>query len=265
MGSSALFAARLPFMQQSILVLSSLFSGSGTGMSRACRMIVEMGHAPHPVISAINIAAADVPRNDHDLFNIPSEIVLAQVERTLENFPVRAIKIGFLGAAGTQTKLSERLVRLKKEQNVSIVLNPSLFTDTGATQSSLEEINALKRDLFLLADIATPSVAEAEKLTGMTIRDVKDMQNAADMLLTLGPRAVLIRGGEFLEDSAVDLLATDTAQLTFNTPRLLRNSYSGYGGVVACAIAVGLAKGQNFEVCVENALMQIKKMYLSDL
>lgn len=255
-------------MQHNILILSSFFSRTGTGLSRAMRMVTEMGHLPRPVISAINTAPADAPRGDHDLFYIPPEIVMAQLDRTLESFPVQAIKVGFIGAAATQTRLSERLVRLKNDHNVPIVLNPCLLSDSGNSQSSLEEVNALKRDLFLIADIVTPSVAEAERLTGMTIRDLSDMQQAADMLLTLGPRAVLLRGGDFQEEQVIDLLATDTAQMTFTTPRLLRSNISarsGFGGVVACAIAVGLAKGQNFETCVENALMQIKRMYLSEM
>jgi hydroxymethylpyrimidine/phosphomethylpyrimidine kinase len=255
-------------MQHNILILSSFFSRTGAGLSRAMRMVTEMGHMPRPVISAINTAAADTPRSDRDLFYIPPDVVLDQLERTLESFPVQAIKVGFIGAATTQTRLSERLTTLRKEHKVPIVLNPCLLTDSGNPQSSLEEVNALKRDLFLISDIVTPSVAEAEKLTGMTIRDLDDMQQAADMLLTLGPRAVLVRGGDFQEDQVFDLLATDTAQMTFSAPRLLRNSISarsGFGGVVACAIAVGLAKGQNFETCVENALVQIKRMYLSEM
>ncbi len=254
-------------MQHNILVLSSFFSRTGTGLSRAMRMINDMGHIPRPVISAIN-TSKDLGASRKDLFCIPSDVVMAQVERTIESWPVDAIKLGFIGAAETQTKISERLAQLKKERGVPIVLNPCLLNDDGNSQATLDEVNALKRDLFLIADVVTPSVAEAEALTGMTIRDLNDMQNAADMLLTLGPRAVLLRGGDFQEDQVIDLLATDTAQLTFNAPRLLRNNVSGrsgFGGVVACAIAVGLAKGQNFEVCVENALTQIKKMYLSEL
>ena len=44
-----------------------------------------------------------------------------------------------------------------------------------------------------LAFIVTPNIPEAEKLSGMTITSVAEMQEAAEVIADLGPKGVLIK------------------------------------------------------------------------
>ena len=47
------------------------------------------------------------------------------------------------------------------------------------------------------ADLLTPNKPEAELLSGVSIHSMADLRKAAETLLNLGARAVLIRGRPF--------------------------------------------------------------------
>lgn len=251
-----------------VLLVNSLFSRNDAGLARDMRLICSMGATVHPVIAAVN-TATDPMQEFGGMYSLPPEVVSEQVKRMRENFPVEAIVVGFLGAAETQTLVSDHIKVIKDDQpSVPIVVNPFLLNDAVHRTECMSALNALKRDVLLVADLITPSIAEAEVLTGMTIRDTTEMQYAAEMLLTLGPKAVLLRGGDFQEEHVTDMLVTEMASLTFHSPRLLRHNISGrqgFGGVIASAIAVCLARGQNYQSAVAEALTAAKNFYLSDL
>lgn len=254
-------------MQQNIMVVSSLYSREGNDLARALRTVGEMGHVARPVITAIN-TAYDKDKDGDELFYIPADVIMGQMERTLQTTPVQAIKLGFLGPAETQDRIAKRLAELRKKRFVPIILNPSMVP-AAFDSRALDVQESLKKHLFPVADMLTPTVAEAERLTGHAIRSVDDMERAADELLNHGPKAVLLRNGQFREGQVVDILATPTAQMIFKTPPLVSGSVSDgrnhFGSVMACAIACGMAEGHNFELCIENALSQLKRMYLSEI
>jgi hydroxymethylpyrimidine/phosphomethylpyrimidine kinase len=67
---------------------------------------------------------------------------------------------------------------------------------------------ALRERLLPLAAVLTPNIPEAEALTGMTIDGVDAMRRAAAVLLSMGPRAVLLKGGHLEGATLVDVLTT---------------------------------------------------------
>ncbi|KAJ0092996.1 hypothetical protein Patl1_25217 [Pistacia atlantica] len=63
-----------------------------------------------------------------------------------------------------------------------------------------------KEDLLPMADIVTPNVKEASALLGMRVATVADMRSAAKLLHNLGPRNVLVKGGDLHDSSdAIDI------------------------------------------------------------
>lgn len=255
-------------MTPHILLINSFFSRNDAGLARDSRLITTMGAGVHPVVAAIN-TAIDPLQEYGGMHCLPTLVVSEQIKRLRENFPVDAIVVGFLGHAETQTMVSDQIKIIKEDQPTTpVVVNPFLLNDVTHRKECMAALNTLKRDVLLVADLITPSIAEAEVLTGMTIRDMNDMRDAAEMLLTLGPKAVLLRGGDFHEDQVTDMLVTEMSNLTFTAPRLLRHSISGrqgFGGVIASAVAVCLARGQNYEDAVTNALSQAKAFYLTEM
>ena len=56
--------------------------------------------------------------------------------------------------------------------------------------SSLWSTELLKR-----SSVITPNIPEAEILTGMTIKEIADMEAAARKIVEMGARAVIVKGG----------------------------------------------------------------------
>ena len=230
------------------------------------RMITDMGHLPHPIVTAIDTTKDK--KSPLPVFLLPVENVLDQLSVSMGSRILNAVQLGFIGDLETQTKICGILKDYKAKRMIPIASNPCLPIDEKDEMKLNAAIEAYKTDICPITDIITPSVREAEALTGVIINDPTDMVKAAETLLGFGCKTVLLRNGEFQENQTTHLLVTDNSQLTFSAPRLLRkmpDRRSGFGNAFAAAIVVSLAKGQNYEACVERALVQVKRMSLSEL
>ena len=115
-----------------------------------------------------------------------------------------------------------------------------------------DAVETLKRELLPLAFLITPNIPEAELLAEMKIRNQEEMLIAAEKLLTLGAKNILIKGGH-LEGSALDLLFSAESHYFFDTPRQATQNTHGTGCVISAAITAGLAKGVGLKEAVESA------------
>jgi hydroxymethylpyrimidine kinase/phosphomethylpyrimidine kinase len=116
-------------------------------------------------------------------------------------------------------------------------------------------VETLVGELFPLARVVTPNIPEAERLTGLNIRDVSAMEKAANVIRHSGVRAVLIKGGHFQDDDqpAVDLLNDEGRITLFEQQRVLGVEIHGSGCTLSAAIAAGLALGKELEAAVGDA------------
>lgn len=254
-------------MYSNILSVGGMFCRTGEGLNRDLRTLVESGHRGRPVITSIDTSGEQTV-DQKAAHLLPVNVVLDQIKKSFISWPIKGVKTGYLGNANMAEQICACLADLKKEHGFPLVVDPSILSSQGERHIDKAGLNILKRDLILIADIITPSVKEAEILTGMEIRDIDDMHSAAEMLLTLGPKAVFIRGGNFKQREVVDLLATDSAHMTFNQPRLMITGISGalgYGGVIACVIATKLSAKASYKEAIEAALDHVKGTFLSDL
>ena len=100
--------------------------------------------------------------------------------------------------------------------------------------------------------LLTPNLHEAAALTGLTVVTLDDMKRAAERLLKLGARNVLLKGGH-LEGDAVDLLVTSEDFHEFSSERIDTPHTHGTGCTYSAAITAGLAKGERLVEAVRKA------------
>lgn len=206
--------------------------------------------------------------SDHGKFyHIPTDILLSQVKECLHYQQIHAVKIGYLGTADVIEGLAELLVNYKKDHHLPLVIDPSILSSHKKQLIDKKALDSLKRDLILHADIITPSANEGVFLTGLEIpQSQDDMHHMADMLLTLGPKAVFLRGGKFQEGNDTDILATDSTHLAFQSLALsARGSVETLGSIVSSAIAVGLAQNRPFEKTIEQSLDYVRSYFLETI
>ena len=105
----------------------------------------------------------------------------------------------------------------------------------------------------------TPNLPEAEILCGRTIDSLAAMRDAAEGLLGLGCRAVLLKGGHLAGETVYDVLATASGSRDWQSPRIDSRHTHGTGCTLASAIAAGLAQGLGVEAAVERARDYVRR------
>src|SRR3546814_20958009 len=100
-----------------------------------------------------------------------------------------------------------------------------------------DAIGAVRTRLIPSATVLTPNLPEAELLTGIEIRDEDAMRQAAELLLSLGSRAVLLKGGHLAGRDVVDLLVGADRIAALRGPRVERRHTHGTGRTLASATA----------------------------
>jgi len=130
------------------------------------------------------------------------------------------------------------------------VVDPVMVAKGGASLLADNAVAAVREQLVPRAAVLTPNAPEAAALTGLTVETTDDLRRAADALLTMGARALVMKGGHVPGDTVTDLLITPAGETSFSGPRIATRHTHGTGCTLASAIATGLAQGQSLETAV---------------
>jgi hydroxymethylpyrimidine/phosphomethylpyrimidine kinase len=184
-------------------------------------------------------------------FPAPS-FVRAQLEAIFDDIAVHGVKIGMVGNAEIAGVIADVLEEFKPP---NIVLDPVMVASSGDGLIDADAVQVLKERLIPLADVVTPNIPEAEKLSRKAALDI---EMAAKDLLLLGAKAVLIKGGHMSGAQSIDVLATPSFTESYSALRILTANTHGTGCTLSSAIAANLAKGQGLKEAVGAA-----KLYLT--
>jgi hydroxymethylpyrimidine/phosphomethylpyrimidine kinase len=185
-----------------------------------------------------------------------AETVGEQMQALFDDLDVRAVKTGMLPSLAIVREVA-RLLALRS--HLTIVLDPVLRSSTGFDLAAAG-LQAAIGELFPLARLVTPNIAEAEAITGVHIKDRKSMATAASKILDLGPAAVLVKGGDLqLGEESVDLFLDRNGPVEITGPRISSRNTHGTGCTLASAIACLLVRGVELLTAVRAA-----KSYVAD-
>jgi hydroxymethylpyrimidine/phosphomethylpyrimidine kinase len=179
-----------------------------------------------------------------------AETVRAQVLPVIADFKVAGAKTGMLPTR----EIIEEVARLFRETNLPApVVDPVVRSTSGYDLIDDSALEALKRELLPLARVVTPNIPEAERITGLDIRDGDAMAEAARLIRGMGARAVLVKGGHLAGGRALDVLDEEGEVTYFDAERIETTSTHGTGCTLAAGIAACLARGHNVEDSVALA------------
>src|SRR5712691_7725741 len=116
-------------------------------------------------VAAITSLTVQNTQGVETVHNTPSAELRAQLEALVKDCDIAAVKIGMLGNRGNAVVVAEFLDAVMK-------------SSSGAELLDAAGIKYLASELLKRASVITPNVPEAEVLTGMTIKDVADMEAA---------------------------------------------------------------------------------------
>jgi hydroxymethylpyrimidine kinase/phosphomethylpyrimidine kinase len=189
--------------------------------------------------------------------------VRAQVMPVIEDFAVACAKTGMLP---TREVIAE-VARLFRETALPApVVDPVVRSTSGYDLIDDAALAALTKELLPLARVVTPNIPEAERITGIEIKDEEGMLRAARIMRELGARAVLVKGGHLKGQesgvrsreseealSAIDVLDNEGRVSVLRGEWIESGSTHGTGCTLAAAIAACLGWGLQLEEAVGTA------------
>jgi len=208
--------------------------------------------------SVVTCVTSQNTRRVSSIFPVSPEGVSSQLESVLEDVKLDAVKTGMLYSAEIVKVVSARL----KGVRAPLVVDPVMVATTGSELHVEGFIEALISRLLPMATIVTPNSAEAERLSGVKVRDERSAKRAAREMMELGPDAVLVKGGHLKGPDAVDYLCWDGRVTKMVSPRLDVEVH-GTGCAMASLIAGNLALGLEMEDAVRVSKSMIYKAVLA--
>ncbi len=232
-----------------MLTIAGSDPSGGAGIQADIKAISAMGAYAMAAITSLTVqntlgVSRAVP--------VEADIVRDQILACLEDIGADAIKSGMLFDETIISIVADVLGMVGR--NIPYVLDPVMVSTSGHALLEDQAQSALIGKLLPLASLVTPNIPEARALTGMsTINTTEEMQKAGEKILSMGARAVLVKGGHGAQDRLVDLLVTAKKTITFESRRIDTPHTHGTGCTLASAIAAGLAQGMSLEAAVERA------------
>jgi len=180
------------------LTIAGSDSSGGAGIQADMKTMSALGIYSCTVITAIT---AQNTSNVDYILPLNADIIKKQIMSILSDIPIHAIKIGMVYNNEIITVISDILRNLK----IPIVLDPIVSAGTGAQLLQGEFLSDFKTKLIPVCDVVTPNISEAEKLSGIKIKNENDIKKTALKIQKQGARNVVIKGGHFRNEEMIIL------------------------------------------------------------
>jgi len=190
-------------------------------------------------LSAISVLTAQNTEGVDSIYPVGPDALLGQLRCLLSDITPDAVKVGMLYRSDSIESLGD-FFTVNTPKN--LVIDPVTVSSSGMPLIEEGASEVLVKKIFPFAKMITPNIQEAYELTGIVIRDIQGMREAARALMDLGPEMVIITGGHF-QDALINLFY-DGAFQTIETEKK-QGEYHGTGCAFSASLAALLALGQS--------------------
>lgn len=230
------------------LTIAGSDSGGGAGIQADIKTFSALGVYGASVITSVT---AQNTMGVRGIQAISPEILKGQLDAVFEDLTIDAVKIGMLHNKAAAALVVESIDRYAPTY---IILDPVMISTSGNKLLQDDAIDIIVRELFHRATLVTPNIDEAEYLSGIKIFSEIDMEQAAGKLLSLGCRAVLMKGGHLKGKDMTDILyVSGKSPLRLSVETIETTNGHGTGCTLSSAIAAYLALGKQLPDAVSAA------------
>ncbi|XP_054804036.1 thiamine biosynthetic bifunctional enzyme TH1, chloroplastic isoform X2 [Prosopis cineraria] len=232
-----------------VLTVAGSDSGGGAGIQADLKACAARRVYCSTVITAVT-AQNTVGVQGVDI--VPEDFVAEQLKSVLSDMDVDVVKTGMLPSPGIVKVLCRSLGEFPVK---ALVVDPVMVSTSGDVLAGPSVLAGFREELLPLANIVTPNIKEASVLLGgMPVRSVSDMRAAAKLIHDMGPRNVLVKGGDLPNSSdAIDVLFDGEGFYELCSSRVNTRNTHGTGCSLASCIAAELAKGSSVLEAVRAA------------
>ena len=231
-----------------VLTIAGSDSGGGAGIQADLKTFAALGAYG---MSAITALTAQNTLGVAGIHSVPPDFLAAQIDAVASDIGVHAVKIGMLHSPELVHTVAQAIDRHALPH---VVLDPVMTSATGARLIEPPAVQALVAELFPRAALITPNLDEAALLLGRPVESAADMPIAAQALLQMGARAVLLKGGHLPGEQVLDLLIERGAEPhAMQHERVDTRNLHGAGCTLSSALAVFLAQDLPLRLAAEAA------------
>ncbi|OGA05323.1 MAG: hydroxymethylpyrimidine/phosphomethylpyrimidine kinase [Betaproteobacteria bacterium RIFCSPLOWO2_02_FULL_62_17] len=232
-----------------VLAFAATDPTGGAGIQADLLTLAGLGCHPLSVITAITTQdTAGV----EGIYAIDADWINDQARLVLEDMPVAAFKIGFLGSVENIVAIAAIVADYP---DVPLVLDPVLASGRGDEMADEDMIAAMNELLIPQTTVITPNSQEARRLIAEEYDDSETatLDQCADRILAMGCEFVLVTGTHENTSQVINTLYNGQGVMRSDAWERLPHSYHGSGCTLAAAIAAMLANGSTVPDAVFDA------------
>ncbi len=240
-------------IKSKILIIAGSDSSGGAGIQADIKTVTALGGYAMTAITAVTVQNT---KNVNTVIPIKPKDIVKQILFTCKDINPNGIKIGMLHSSRVIISVSNALKQLKTSK---IVLDPVMVAKGGARLINQSAIRTLKNRLIQKAFLITPNIPEAEVLTSKKIKNVEDMLYAANILLKLGAKNVLLKGGHMKSKYIQDVFLNRKEVKIFKNKKIKTKNTHGTGCTLSSAIATFLSCGKPLKKACELGIKYVNQ------
>ena len=242
-----------------VLIIAGSDSSGGAGIQADIKTVTSLGSYAMTAVTAVTAqnttgVKSIIPLNPKEISN--------QIEFTSKDIRPDAVKIGMLHS----TAVINSVIKSLKKINVSkVVLDPVMVAKGGQKLINDSAIKMIKKKLLKKVLLITPNLPEAEILTSIKIVSIEDMIYSANILLRLGAKNVLIKGGHLNSKVMIDILVNKKEIKIFRNRKFKTKNTHGTGCTLSSAITTHLSCGKLLKKSCELGIKYVNQAIGSNL
>lgn len=228
-------------MMKTTLTIAGVDSGGGAGIAADLKTFAALGVHGTCVITSVT---AQNTRGVMNSYDIPVSFIKEQFDAVTGDIRIDCAKTGMLSSPG----IVRTVAKLVKKEKLPLVVDPVMAAEAGGELLKDEAVSVLIEELLPLALVVKPNVSEAERLSGLKIKNIKDAEKAAKKIHDLGAKAVIVTGGHL---EGTDVLFD--GEYTYIEGKLLKGGTHGSGCTHSAALTAEIAKGASLAEAARRA------------
>lgn len=228
-----------------LLSIAGSDPSSGAGIQSDVKTFTQLGSYALTVITSIT---SQNTSKFGKVEPISAKMIKNQIDSVFSDFKIDAVKIGMVYNSPTIKAVYSKLSKIK----IPIILDPVIKSTTGGILLNKVAVKDYIKYLIPLAYIITPNLSEASILSGIKIKNEKDLQKSALKLRKLGVQNVVITGVNFKKNSMLDFVLDGRKNYRI-TSKMLNQVNHGSGCNFSAALTVSIAKGNSLKKSVKFA------------
>ena len=236
-----------------VLIIAGSDSSGGAGIQADIKTVTSLGSY---ALTAVTAVTAQNTLGVKSIIPIKPKEISNQIEFSSKDIRPNAIKIGMLHSKQVIQVVIKSLNKIKVKK---IVLDPVMIAKGGAKLINDAAIIHLKNKLIKNILIITPNIPEAEILTNTKINSTKDMIKAGKILISLGAKNVLIKGGHLNSKQINDIFLNKKIIKVFRSKKHNSKNTHGTGCTLSSAIATYLSCGKNLNKSCELGIKYVNE------